>query len=89
MNSGTDYPSLVTRIRKARSLTQEQLAHELGVTFSTVNGWENGRHRPSPLAMKALMQLAEEVGIHENGPSRQGGSDEMSAPVVKSRRQAG
>lgn len=35
------------RIRAAKSLSQEQLARELGVSFATINRWENGRTEPS------------------------------------------
>lgn len=65
-----DFPDLVARIRDAHNLTQEGLAHELGVTFSTVNGWERGRHHPSPLAQKALLGLAEECGVKLIGDPR-------------------
>ena len=63
MNPAFDYPSLVREIRHVRDLTQEQLAHELGVTFGTVNGWENGKHQPSPLAARELLRLAREAGL--------------------------
>lgn len=63
MNPAFDYPSLVRAIRHVRELTQEQLAHELGVTFGTVNGWENGKHQPSPLAARELLRLAREAGL--------------------------
>ena len=43
-------------------LTQEALAHTLGVTFSTVSRWENGHVRPSSLAWKAFVQVAAERG---------------------------
>lgn len=60
-----DIPWLVRAIRRARGLTQERLAQVLGVTFSTVNGWENGRHRPIPALVAALERLAHECGIRE------------------------
>ncbi len=63
MNRGVDFAGLVRGIREARGLTQEQLAHELGVTFGTVNGWENGRHRPIPLLARLLIELAAEAGV--------------------------
>jgi len=50
--------SLVSRIRADRGLTQEGLARELGVSFATVNGWENGKHRPIPALARRLEELA-------------------------------
>lgn len=50
--------SLVRSIRATRGLTQEGLARELGVSFATVNGWENGRHRPIPSLERRLVELA-------------------------------
>ena len=35
-------------------LTQEKFAAKIGVTFSTVNRGENGKGKPSPLAMQKL-----------------------------------
>jgi putative transcriptional regulator len=46
-----------TSLRKQMGLTQSQLAHELGVTFGTVNQWENGRHRPHPFLRKQLLEM--------------------------------
>lgn len=42
-------------------LTQEQFAAKVGVTFSTVNRWENGKGTPSPLALRRIEELSEEV----------------------------
>lgn len=49
----------VLELRKRLGMTQEQLARELGVTVGTVNRWENGRFRPSPLALRGLERLAD------------------------------
>jgi transcriptional regulator with XRE-family HTH domain len=54
-----DFTALVREIRQARHITQEQLARELQVTFSTVNGWENGKHRPIPALARRLVELAD------------------------------
>ena len=58
-----DYALLIKQIRSTAGLTQEQLARELGVTFGTVNGWENGKHAPSPLAAKQIVRTAIELGV--------------------------
>ena len=53
----------VRALRKRLGLTQEELAHEIGVTVSTMNRWEAGHHAPSRLACRALMALAETRGV--------------------------
>ena len=44
-------------------LTQEEFAHELDVTVGTLNGWENGRHKPVKAQQKRLLRLAAERHI--------------------------
>ncbi|MFP7754513.1 helix-turn-helix domain-containing protein [Thermodesulfobacteriota bacterium B35] len=44
------FSALVKEIRKQLSLSQEDLARELGVSFATINRWENERAKPSKLA---------------------------------------
>lgn len=48
---------LVKRIRTRLHLTQEQLAREIGVSFSTVNQWENDRRCPQPYLRRRLQEL--------------------------------
>jgi DNA-binding transcriptional regulator YiaG len=58
-------PYITKRIKDLRlklGLTQEQFAQKIGVSFSTVNGWENGKRKPSPLAMKQIELLIQEIG---------------------------
>lgn len=43
-------PELVKQVRRQLALSQEDLARELGVSFATVNRWENGQVKPSKLA---------------------------------------
>ena len=47
----------IRALRKLRGLTQEEFAHEIGVTFATVNRWENKKSKPSRLALKMLAEL--------------------------------
>jgi DNA-binding XRE family transcriptional regulator len=65
VNGSVDFPSLVRDLRQVRGLTQEQLAREIGVTFSTINGWENGKHQPMPVLATRLLEMAEEAGIRK------------------------
>jgi DNA (cytosine-5)-methyltransferase 1 len=59
-DASTGISSLVRRIRAVRGLTQEGLAREMGVSFATVNGWENGRHRPIPALARQLASMVAE-----------------------------
>ena len=36
----------IRALRKRLGLTQEEFAHAVAVTFSTVNRWENGHAKP-------------------------------------------
>jgi putative transcriptional regulator len=44
-------------LRERLGRTQEQFAHEVGVTFSTINQWENGHRRPQPFLLKRLLEM--------------------------------
>jgi len=47
--------------RIALGLTQEQFAAKLGVTYSTVNRWENNKVKPSPLARCRINELQKKI----------------------------
>lgn len=49
-------------LRILTGLTQEQFASSVGVTYSTINRWENGHTRPIPLAMQKIEEMAKEMG---------------------------
>ena len=65
MNAQADIPRLVREIRDRTGLTQEKFAAKLGVTFPTINRWENGRAKPSPLAVQRIEELLRSMG--DNG----------------------
>ena len=44
------FPERVKNVRTTLGLSQEELAHELGVSFSTINRWENRQTKPIKLA---------------------------------------
>lgn len=53
---------LIRELRLETTLTQEQFAAHLGVTYSSMSRWENGRSRPSPLAMQKIEAILEQMG---------------------------
>ncbi|MGD9762582.1 MAG: helix-turn-helix domain-containing protein [Candidatus Binatia bacterium] len=55
--------SVIAQLRQRLSMTQEEFAHAIGVTVSTVNRWENGHIEPSRLARKAMQGLAAQAAI--------------------------
>ena len=54
-------PALIKELRQRLDLTQEQFAQHVGVTYSTVNHWENGKRIPQPFLVKRLLELKEEL----------------------------
>jgi len=49
----------IKALRAALGLTQEDFAHRVGVTFASVNRWENGHSVPSPLAVRRMREMQE------------------------------
>jgi len=54
---------LIRDLRQKLNMTQEEFAHALGITVSTVNRWENGHSEPSKLARASIVALAEKRGV--------------------------
>ena len=51
----------VKQLREDLNVTQEELAHRLGVSLVTVAAWEQKRKKPSRLARRELDRLVERV----------------------------
>lgn len=54
----------IYEIRKQLGYSQEELASELGVSFSSVNRWENERIVPSTLVQEKLLTVAIDNNIN-------------------------
>jgi DNA-binding transcriptional regulator YiaG len=52
-----NFPAQVKEVRQQLGLSQENLARALGVSFATVNRWENGKTAPSKLAQRQFDQF--------------------------------
>jgi SNF2 family DNA or RNA helicase len=50
-------PGQIRQLRKELELTQQQFAERLGVSFVTLNRWENGQSKPSAMGQTKLEEL--------------------------------
>lgn len=57
------YDRLIKIIRNKTMLTQEELATILGVSFATVNRWENGHYKPTLKVQRKIVKFCRENGI--------------------------
>ncbi|MDZ8183978.1 MAG: helix-turn-helix domain-containing protein [Nostoc sp. ChiSLP02] len=53
---------LIKELRQQLNLSQKQFAVRLGVSFKTVNRWENGHTVPSRLARKLIEETIRQMG---------------------------
>ena len=58
---GRSLSALVKEIRRQLSLSQEDLARLLGVSYATVNRWENSLSKPSKLAKAQLESFCKKM----------------------------
>lgn len=54
---------LVKRVRNKLGLSQEQLAREMNISFSTINRWEKGKNKPSQMAKELFYAFCNSKGI--------------------------
>ncbi len=54
------FSTQVKAVRQQLKLSQDELAQALGVSFATVNRWENGKTAPSKLAQRQFEQFCNE-----------------------------
>ena len=54
-----DISKVIRQLRDKLGLSQENLAKELGVSFSTVNRWETGKSEPRSRAEEKILELIE------------------------------
>ncbi len=56
-NLPSDYPQRIKGSRGVMGLTQAQFAELIGVSYASVNRWENGQSRPNKLAWQRVIEL--------------------------------
>jgi putative transcriptional regulator len=72
LNAQIDMPTLIRELRTRTGLTQEKFAAKLSVTFPTINRWENGRAKPSPLAIQKIEELLRSMGDNDDDLMKRG-----------------
>lgn len=60
-----DYANLIKQYREKYFLTQEDFAKKIGVSFVTLNRWENGKYKPTMKLKKKLHDLFLEAKLIE------------------------
>lgn len=55
--------TLIKDIRNFAGLSQQEFACRLGVTFATINRWENDRAKPTRLAQEMLYEFCREMNV--------------------------
>jgi transcriptional regulator with XRE-family HTH domain len=55
--------SFISKLRKEKRMTQQELANKLGVTDRAISNWENGRRMPD---YSIIMNLCKELNISLN-----------------------
>ena len=63
MKSNLNYPKLIIKLRIEMNISQEERAKRMGVSFQSVNRWENGKFEPTKLAKAKLDELFTEYDI--------------------------
>jgi putative transcriptional regulator len=58
-----DFQKAVKQLRKELLLTQTEFAKRLGVSFVSVNRWENGRCEPTMRTKRAIKELCRKYKI--------------------------
>lgn len=62
VTEAVEIADLVRETRQHLGLTQEEFALKLGVSYQSVNRWENGRTKPLPIAINLIKQILRSTG---------------------------
>lgn len=54
------FADAILKLRSERRMSQTQLAKELGVSYTSVNRWENGRSLPTKMMLLVIRRYCEE-----------------------------
>lgn len=58
-----NYADAIKELRNKMLLSQEEFAKVLGVSFASINRWENGKHEPTIKIKRKLRALFNEYNV--------------------------
>lgn len=58
-----NFPEIVKMARQKTSMSQEDLARVLKVSFATINRWENGKTHPNKLTQAVFFDFCQRKGL--------------------------
>jgi putative transcriptional regulator len=58
-----NYGKIIKELRDKLLLTQTEMADKLGVSFATINRWENGKHEPTMRYRRKIRDLCHKAGV--------------------------
>lgn len=59
-----DYPTTILRLRAKLNLSQMALANLLGVSYTSINRWENGKYEPTRMVKERIKIICEENNVN-------------------------
>ena len=74
-------PNQIRSLRQTTGLTQQQFADLLGVSFVTLNRWENGQTKPSAMGAAKLQELSGKQPSMTGLAAAEEGEESRSEPV--------
>ena len=57
------FSKALKQARESLGMTQTELSKALGVAFSTINRYENGKHFPTPIVLNAIQSFFTTKGV--------------------------
>lgn len=71
-----DFPAVVKYAREQTGMSQEEMAHALQISFTTINRWENGKTHPNKMAKSVFFAFCEKHGIEAEAMLQKEGKGE-------------
>ena len=65
-NRNMEFKYLIIQLRDKLMMSQEEFSKYVGVSFATVNRWENGYHNPTFKYKRKILKICSDFEINVN-----------------------